>query len=343
MAGKSPFVVVKVACPACGTVSDYRYLKSRLYETPVVDKDNYPMVYQWADPKYADIVAHHFTYWLCPKCLFVDTEEGFRKEAVSSKQFSLLREKLAVAHKEKHPVIGLLKRLLKGGVELETIEDAYAVHLMGVFEHSLLTENMRDAARLSRLLLHLSWLYRDARKTGQPLMAPDRLEKIRQHWPLLPGSRQEAIAQARAYYRVVLDRQVPEDDYRRRVTLMFLLAEFELLLGNTRDAMAQCNAIFRLAVAERDKATDVLLTAQTLDGRQANMLRDCVRMLKHAIEKAHEFKERAEALIVKLEKPKAMALLSKHPDLERDGTKALLFDARVCSSTISEVLKERFR
>jgi len=339
MAPKSPFVHVKVKCPVCEQESAFRYLRRRIYKIAAIDRDNFPVRYEWEEPAFAHIVPHRYYYWVCPACFFVDTEQGFRGEAEKSKKFSLLAEKLQAARKEGNPVGRVLSGHVKGGVELETATDACLAHIAGIWQHELLTENMRDATRLSRFCLRLSWLYREAKKDNTALLSPEVVEEFQSVWPDFPADRRGAIRQAKHYYNIMLDRDVTEGDHKRKLTILFLLAEFDMILGNLNDAVAMTNTIFSYAVRERNKTNELFQNGRAMNNKTYDMLKDRVRFLENCVEEVKQFKERAFLIILKLEKPKADALVLSKGEIGREGMGNLLRRQGFHEITIRTVLE----
>jgi len=338
MASKSPFVTVKVACPVCGSENQYRYLKSRLVKVARYDRDNFPLEYQWEDPAMAHIVPHYFYYWLCPECRFVAPESDFRGQAVESKKFSLFREKLLTARG--HPVPRLLASRVKGGLAVQGARDAAIVILLGIWQHELLTENMRDVGRLSRMCLRLSWLYREFQKADEPLLDPALAEKLKELWPDFPASRRDAVRRAKVYYGTELARNVPEGDVKRRLTLMFLLAEFDVILGNVKEAISQANAIMKVAIERRNRVNKIINGDRVLSNKQYDMLKDRARFLTKCIEDVRDFFDRAIKLLIRLEKPRAMKFVRANKGLDRKEIGRLLEKSGFHPKVIESVLEE---
>jgi len=340
MAAKSPFVTIKAECPVCETTNVFRYLKRRNYKVSRYDKDNFPLRYKWEDPSMSDIVPHHFYYWLCPECGFVAPEDDFRGKVLESKKFSLFREKLLQAQED--PALKVLKGLASGGTELETLSDAAVAVLIGIWQHELLSENMRDVGRLSRLCLRLSWLYRELAKVQRALFEPAVAESIKKVWPNYPAARREAVARAKHYYQAELGRNVREDDLKRRLTLRFLLAEFDMILGHVRESIQQANAIMKVAIVERNRANSIINGERVLNNKQYDLLKDRVRFLNKCIEDSKDYYKRAIKIIVKLETPKARKVFKDNEGFDREQMSKLLEKSGFHKEVIQVVLKENF-
>ena len=338
MAAKSPFVTVKATCPVCNEESQYRYLKSRLVKVARFDRDNFPLQYQWEDPGMAHIIPHHFYYWCCPGCYYVAPEPDFRGEAVKSRKFSLFRDKLLAARD--HPVLRVLSAAAKENLAVRTAHDAAPIILLGIWQHELLTQNMRDMGRLSRLCLRLSWLYREFQKSPEPLLDPSLQKALKEAWPDLPASRREAVRKAKTYYGTELDQHVPKDDLKRRLTLMFLLAEFDVILGYVREALPQASAIMQLAVTERNRIHAFIHGDRVLSNKQYDVLNDRSRFLRNCVEDIKDFFDRTVELLVRLDKPKALKIVEANEGLTREKTAELLHKNGFHRKVIDSVLEE---
>ncbi len=165
------FIEKNVTCPCCRAPVSAAYPSPKLYAAASRDDDGRVSAYSWAQGLKTDVVPHYYVVAQCTSCLYADFREGFENPKNLAKEKALF-ETFKGAPFDKRMVLRKLRR----AVPKEEIDydGAVSLHLAALYVALLPGKKEAiDHLKLGRLLLRLSWLYRERNEASSGAEAGD--------------------------------------------------------------------------------------------------------------------------------------------------------------------------
>ncbi len=297
----NPYVEVKVICPVCEQESTQVYVKSKLYQPIDIEKDHHVLTYRWTNEEFSAIKPENFFIWHCPHCHFSDENQVFRGniDTIWKGKLELMSFKLI---KESEKSESLFSKIGKQATALSEIPisngAAILTHLLACYvQEGFLSPNNRMPGKLAKFFLRLAWLYRErkalnATSTDIPdgyLSLEDFLKVQQQSWEGLPITEEEAIKKSIEQYTIVLDHAGKEDNTKKEITLMFLLLNLNLKLGEMDTAFTYVRSIFSTAMKTRQAYKNTLdkgMQTGKISTQQIEQFKGLITWLSNVIEEA---------------------------------------------------------
>ncbi len=314
------FVTVPCKCPICQMESRHRYVKSKLFTPEIVEDDQHVVKYKWESPMFEGIRPNFYHIWHCPTCHFCDESSVFRGKDDSGGKLELIQERLLIAQRSPNNFVSRLGKFVDMNPEYIPMETALCAHMLAIFIQEMLTPNNRQYAKLARLYLRTSWLYRE--KSGW--VFPEQnlpegfdsyaefFQSLQQEWPNIPLDERAAMEKAIECYNEDLNRATGLDDIKREITVMFLLVDLQLRLERLDEAHKIVRHVFQKSTGQRQstrKALDHGVKEGKLNGKQIETMRNLLQWLNNTIERATDLSDKVNDLIFKEEYPKARELI----------------------------------
>lgn len=313
MAKETPFVPVKVKCPFCETESVQRYIKSRMYQSELVEEDSHVAAYKWENPEFSNVRPNFYHIWHCPNCNYCDEKEVFRGEDNSGGKLELIREKLLIYSRMPNSLITRLGAAIDFANDLYSLESAITAHLLAIYEQELLSPNMRQYAKLARFYLRTAWLYREKDTLGlAEAKVPDGfatfaafLESFKPEWPAIPLDEKTALQVALERYQDILN-HASTGDVKFEINVMNLIIAIHRRSGRNADALRMVRNVFGAATKARQVAR-----AAIQKGVNAAVNQGILNFCGGIIDKATELSEELGDLVFKEELPAAKEAVLK--------------------------------
>lgn len=154
------FLEKTITCPACKHISQAISPNPRFYAAGSRDEDQRITSYTWVQGIQTDVLPHHYAVYQCNNCLFADTREKFETPATPGLKEKALTTTFQSLPFDKKMVLRRLRRFVTSP-ELDA-QAAMSIHLAAIFITMLpQQEEERDHLKMGRLLLRLSWLFRE--------------------------------------------------------------------------------------------------------------------------------------------------------------------------------------
>ena len=323
---RSPFISVKCKCPICRQVNTFNYVKAKLFKPDVVDDDHHVVSYICEFKEFRHIRPENYYIWYCPTCHFTDSQESFRSEKASGK-LELLRDKILIENKIREGFIQRITANLELSGEFIATDTALNLHLLSLYEHGLLSVNIRDYSRLAKLALRVAWLYRDINTLDVPLSYPpkgfasneDFLKTLVDAWATLPLDEKSALRQAADYYKKVFDQPASSENERTEITMLFLLAELEFRLGEWKTSIGYTRRVFEILMRRRQivrKTMDNYLKSANFKQQNFETMRSLHDWLNNMFDRVSMFREKVFEVVFEQEEEGALKVANTIDSLD---------------------------
>lgn len=165
----NPFQSRQITCPVCDSIADVPVLISEVfgkYFAVKQEKDQYVSEWKWTDEQWQHINPYLYAIILCPHCYYANFIDIFISKMKSSvkRQMRYLKEQIAnISGFEKNLIDKIGALFLKDNTN-RTHEIAILGMILTLFYQNILHEHKEfeiSYGIMARLLLRLSWLYRE--------------------------------------------------------------------------------------------------------------------------------------------------------------------------------------
>ncbi|GAB4177405.1 MAG: hypothetical protein Kow00108_12960 [Calditrichia bacterium] len=156
-----PYIEKQENCPVCGSTGLHYYLRDRQYVIQKRDTDQFPLEYDWYNPKFKKYNPLYFFLYYCPNCHFADERMSYINpfKYNDHQKFSILK----TMHKERYqhdPVI----QLLSNHIDYPELDYTSAINLHMLAIYIQLAPNDKkylDDEKIARFYHRLAWLFRE--------------------------------------------------------------------------------------------------------------------------------------------------------------------------------------
>lgn len=156
-----PYFIKQISCPVCGSQNVHHYLKDNQYIVQQKDIDQYPLKYDWYNPRYKKYNPLYFFLFYCNNCHFADERFSYMNpyKYNDHQKFSILK----TIHKERYlsdETIDFLSQYISYP-EMD-YTSAINLHLLALYiQMGPSDSRYQDEEKIARFAHRLGWLFRE--------------------------------------------------------------------------------------------------------------------------------------------------------------------------------------
>ncbi|MCP4726471.1 MAG: DUF2225 domain-containing protein [bacterium] len=326
-----PFYRQKVKCPVCGTQSEQRWFKAKLFSERNVDLDKHPGGYSWAEKGCDDFNPPLYYIWHCSNCHYADSYVEFENPTKDPYSNFVDLKEIFIDKYQDDPRIEKIIDKLGENIDYDKINyyQAIKLHFLAIFIQELIEDKEeQDAFRIGRYYLRLGWLYRelhDKKDENQKVIVT--LEKLcgflQKGWEEVAPDEKTALAKAVEYLNLAFRTSNSIKTVVAEIDMLLLIAGIQIKMEDTLGGLKGMNNVLT-----RGQKTKQKLEARLKDAEKGErpMQPDDIRRLETQGKRIDDLMGKARDVIsdiksekAKEEKAKAMKIMKKlgeRPPLE---------------------------
>lgn len=156
-----PYIEKKVQCPVCGSQNIHYYLRDRQYVIQKRDSDQYPIEYEWYNPRFKKYNPLYYFLFYCNNCHYADERMSYMNPYKHNdhQKFSIIK----TIHKERQ-VHDSVIQLLANHITYPEVDYTSVInmHLLAIYIQLGPTDaKYLNVEKLARFYHRLAWLYRE--------------------------------------------------------------------------------------------------------------------------------------------------------------------------------------
>ena len=255
---KTPFLLKKAKCPICGSRSEQRRFKLKLYSEKNVDLDKHVGSFGWADKDFKDYHPPLYYCWHCPNCHFTESFMDFEEPGKPTwSNFRFLKSAFEEKTQE-DPKIEKLVNWLGKGIDYENMNytQAIRVHLLAIYTQQIIEDKEeQDSLKLGRFYLRTGWLMRELKEKKSRELGTVRsiVSEVRKVWPEVPTSEEDAVKKAIDYLMIAFQRHPGIKNPVAEVDMLMWLAGLQIKLGDEEKGLEWLNQVIQRSTKTNQK------------------------------------------------------------------------------------------
>ncbi len=172
----SPFYFKKISCPVCGSITDNRFFKPKIYSERKVDLDKHVLKFSWSDPNFRKYHPPMYLLWHCKGCKYTAEQRDFESPTKSTwSNFRILKS----AFPEKIQSDNIAEKIvswLSKDINYDRLNYpmAFKLHMLAIYVQEVVEPDERDTLKLGRYYIRAGWLLRELKNKNKEFEAEQK-------------------------------------------------------------------------------------------------------------------------------------------------------------------------
>ncbi len=248
---KTPYLKTEKKCFICSSKTTQVFIKPYCYKIEKKDVDNYPKEIRYFKEEVKGYNPRFYFMTHCFGCNFTSarqlfeypipkysiTKDSFIKKFLNDQKKSKVKAVTSLLKKD----IVTWKEFIENGDSKDYLSlfQAIKLHLLAIFQLLQYPKTIvnKDATELGTYILHLGWLYRDAKEDKETQSKLSELFKnLKAHWEDVPTTYEMALEQSMQFYDVALINSRTISTTQREIAVRVQILRIKLKLGENKEA-----------------------------------------------------------------------------------------------------------